>query len=361
MEQHNNIFNINQNDKIFINEINREIDNEQNNFIYMNQNPPNLYNIDNFRINVILEFLKVNKIIHSSLQCDKCGKFFTLKEDNKYIDGYAWRCRGRNPPHDIRFNIRKDSVFELSRLPIQILFFLTYYCFLENKGITKSVIECNNFTKQIGLNYSISEVGVRNFFEILRKKIKDVFHKKWRKSFIGMEIGPNGYGAVEIDESEIIGNQEHIYWMFGLIDRFTREARVYCILENRTKQNLLPIIKNNVMTNELEGDEYNNVNESTKTRIYSDCFQSYQPRDFKEMGYILNRINHSIWFGFGLMHTNSIEGLWSQLKRLNNNFSGINFEIINQLEKKLINPVDYLNDWIFGLFIKNLCCIRRFI
>ena len=54
-----------------------------------------------------------------------------------------------------------------------------------------------------------------------------------------------------------------------------REASVYCILENRTKKNVLPIIKNNVMTNDIEGEEYNNINETTKTRIYSDCFQSY--------------------------------------------------------------------------------------
>ena len=104
--------------------------------------------------------------------------------------------------------------------------------------------------------------------------------------------------------------------MFGLIDRFTREARVYCILENRTIQNILPIIKNNVMTNEIEGDEYNNTNESSKTRIYIDCFQSYQPRDFKEMVYILNRINRCIWFGFSLMQTISIEVLWSKLKKI---------------------------------------------
>ena len=53
--------------------------------------------------------------------------------------------------------------------------------------------------------------------------------------------------------------------MFGLIDRFSREARVYCILENKTKKNFLPIIKNNVMTNDIEGEEFNNINETTKT------------------------------------------------------------------------------------------------
>lgn len=117
--------------------------------------------------------------------------------------------------------------------------------------------------------------------------------------------------------------------MFGLIDRFSREARVYCILENKTKKNFLPIIKNNVMTNDIEGEEFNNINETTKTWVYSDCFQSYQPRDFKEKGYIIKGINQSIWFRFGLMNTNSIEGIWSKLKRLNNNFSGLSVSMIN--------------------------------
>ena len=79
----------------------------------MNQNPPIIY----------IRIFKRKKIIHSSIQCDKCGKFFTLQEDNKYIDGYVWRCRSRNPPHNIRI--------------------LTFYCFCENKGVIKSVIECN--------------------------------------------------------------------------------------------------------------------------------------------------------------------------------------------------------------------------
>ena len=131
---------------------------------------------------------------------------------------------------------------------------------------------------------------------------------------------------MEIDESKIIGNKDHIYWMLGAIDRFTREARIFCVLEDRTKQSLLPIIR----ANDDEGEEFNDIIETTKTRIYSDCYQTYQPVDFERMGYILKRINHSIWFGYGLMHTNTIEGLWSQIKRLNNNFSGLNISMINK-------------------------------
>ena len=48
---------------------------------------------------------------------------------------------------------------------------------------------------------------------------------------------------IEIDESEIIGKNDKILWMFGLIDRANKEARVFCVMDNRRKENILPIIK----------------------------------------------------------------------------------------------------------------------
>ena len=83
--------------------------------------------------------------------------------------------------------------------------------------------------------------------------------------------------------------------MLGLIDRITKEARIFCVLENSTRDNLLPFVKENVNTNDNQEEEISEA-ESTKTRIYSDCFQSYQVSDFARMNYILKRINHSIWF-----------------------------------------------------------------
>ena len=55
--------------------------------------------------------------------------------------------------------------------------------------------------------------------------------------------------------------------MFGLICRATKEARIFYVLNNRTKQKLLPIIQKNVVTNE---DENDNLPEffSTKTHFY---------------------------------------------------------------------------------------------
>lgn len=43
-------------------------------------------------------------------------------------------------------------------------------------------------------------------------------HKKWKKAIME-NIMEKGFAAIEIDESEIIGISETIYWIFSLIDR----------------------------------------------------------------------------------------------------------------------------------------------
>ena len=71
------------------------------------------------------------------------------------------------------------------------------------------------------------------------------------------------------------------------------------------------------------------------------------------MGYILHRVNHSVWFGQGLFHTNSIEGLWSQIKRLSNNFSGLTINQLENMENHGTNIKNYLDGWIcYSLFLR---------
>ena len=164
----------------------------------------------------------------------------------------------------------------------------------------------------------------------MREKIKNKMHNIWNKELMDSNISDKGYPFFEIDESEIIGNNQVIYWMFGMIDRISKDCRVFCVLNDRTYDNLMKIIKDNIGTNENEDMDLDEES-LENTRIYSDCFASYQPNTFRENGYILKRVNHSVWFGFGKFHTNNIEGLWSQIKRLTNNFSGISIESIEKL------------------------------
>ena len=134
---------------------------------------------------------------------------------------------------------------------------------------------------------------------------------------MGNNLTESGFPIFEIDESEIIGNSEVIYWMFGIIDRISKESRVFCVLNNRSSDNLLKLIKDNIATQ----NQNMNLDEEylENARINSDFFASYQRTRFRETGYFLKRVNHSVWFGYGNFSTNNMRGLWSQINILSIN------------------------------------------
>ena len=79
-------------------------------------------------------------------------------------------------------------------------------------------------------------------------------HRNWILHPLGSEPSEKGMPRIEIDESEIIVNQNNKNRMFGLIAPIDKEARVFCVLNNRTKENLLPIIERNVLTNNTDNN-----------------------------------------------------------------------------------------------------------
>ena len=129
--------------------------------------------------------------------------------------------------------------------------------------------------------------------------------------------------------------------MFGLNDRADKKAKVFCVMTDRRKESLLPLVKKHVYTPGLDIG-----NGEFATRIYSDCFRVYQASDFANMGFLLKKVNHSVWFGQGLFYTNTIEGLWSSIKRISNNFAMLNIKLLNDLENEGIDPQKYIDGWI---------------
>ena len=66
-------------------------------------------------------------------------------------------------------------------------------------------------------------------------------------------------------------------------------------------------------------------------------------------------MNHSIWLGSGSFHTNTIEGLWSTIKRISDNFSDLNFKLFDDLSKQGIKVSEYIDDWIcYCLFYRDI-------
>ena len=103
----------------------------------------------------------------------------------------------------------------------------------------------------------------------------------------GCEPDDSGKSCIEIDENKIVGNANTVIWIFDLIDRVDKKARVYCVMNGRTRDTLLNLVKNNVYTT------IPNTNEDFKTRIYSNCLSSYQASDFAALCFKLNKVNHS--------------------------------------------------------------------
>ena len=176
-------------------------------------------------------------------------------------------------------------------------------------------------------------------------------HNEWNQTQLGTEPCNNGKCYCEIDESKIINYNNETRWMFGIYDRGTHDIRIFYVENNRTKETLLTIIEKHIYSyyNNIENNEDPNE-ENYPTRIFSDYFQAYQVNDFNSLGYKLYKVNHSIWFGQGHFHTNSIEGTWSKLKRLTRSFNGLNGIVFNTKRNNLGNN-DYFEGWICtGIF-----------
>ena len=75
-------------------------------------------------------------------------------------------------------------------------------------------------------------------------------HAIWEINLLRIEINPElVYPTVEIDESKIISSGNEINWMFGIIDHNTKEAKLWCVLSDKTKERLLPLIRKHVSNN----------------------------------------------------------------------------------------------------------------
>ena len=59
------------------------------------------------------------------------------------IDGKMWRCKKKGlEPHNIKVNIRNNSIFSSFKTDIRVLYFLLFYNFVEYKIVKESYLNC---------------------------------------------------------------------------------------------------------------------------------------------------------------------------------------------------------------------------
>ena len=114
----------------------------------LNDRPSGIYEPSLFQKKILVEYFQNNGIFLKVVFCDKCGNKCQLVKENQAIDEYIWRCRGYNPKHDTKINIRTQSFLEGLHINIQILYFVIFYCFVEAKSLNETLIETNEFAKK---------------------------------------------------------------------------------------------------------------------------------------------------------------------------------------------------------------------
>lgn len=73
-----------------------------------------------------------------------------------------------------------------------------------------------------------------------------------KKKLLGIEPTDEGYPVCEIDESKIVENANVVYWMFGIVDRVSKDVRIFTVLNDRAKKKLLLFVSQNISTEESE-------------------------------------------------------------------------------------------------------------
>jgi transposase len=176
--------------------------------------------------------------------------------------------------------------FERTRTPLQLWFYAIYLFTTTRHGVPAKELQ-----RQLGVTY---KTAWRMGHEI--------------RKFIGKVDGDNGLsGHVEIDET-FVGGREHggvsgrptdgskKTVVFGMVER---EGEVITrVVPNVKGETLFPIIKDYV---------------AQGSTISTDEFRSY--RGLRKLGFRHGAVNHSrMQWVRGDVHTNTIEGFWSQFK-----------------------------------------------
>lgn len=223
-----------------------------------------------------LEYLMRSRF-GESIDCPKCGKHGKFHRIRRHP---AYECAWCG--HEIYPMV--GTPFEKSRTSLQKWFYAIYLFTTSRNGVAAKELQ-----RQLGVTY---KCAWRMGHEI--------------RKYMGNVDGDDGLsGHVEVDETMIGGTRKGGRGraakgktvVFGMLER-TGDVMTK-IVPNIRRVTLQPIIESNV---------------AVGSRISSDELRTY--RSLRSRGYIHGTVEHGAGeYVKGSIHTNSIEGFWSLLKR----------------------------------------------
>jgi len=253
--------------------------------------PPNILEVTRTH-NRALTWLTEMEIISEERPCveDGCDGVMTWTVDSNRPDGQIFRCLRCYA----RCSIRRDTIFEGSRLTLMELARVYFHYFLNRVSIRRCSLELNLSKKSVGRLYTKIRRAISDY-------VIDVLQAGGLLGTVPQQ-GPNvppqhQYPVVEVDESLFAHTTQHgvrqQVWVFGIFDRGTQQCRMF-VVPNRSAETLEELIQEHVAVGAV---------------IYSDGWAGYN--GLVNLGYQHRRVLHNQGFGFGLDTTNGIESCWS--------------------------------------------------
>ena len=153
---------------------------------------------EDYEISKIIKYWQETNMIHKTFRCPKCSTIMKLEKSNQYMDNYVFRCRSKQPNHDIKINIRSESSFENIKIKLNVIHYLIFYCFIGRKSISKSYSAIKKFCEILGEPLTSTNTIIK-LYQLLRSLIKKYYHYQWDNSLLGIEPAEGGVSRIEID------------------------------------------------------------------------------------------------------------------------------------------------------------------
>jgi transposase-like protein len=225
----------------------------------------------------------------NGVSCPRCGneKVYALKSRP-----FNWVCKAcaENKRNGYRFSVSVGTVFENSNVSLKTWFEVLWQMLNSKKGVSALQI-----SRQIGRSYPTAWYMCHR----LRAGMAD---KDFQKLM----------GIVEVDETFIGGKdknrhankRKHITGIYGktaVIGAISRKGNVVCKMINAAEQDVLVNFVRRTVSEKV-------------SLIATDEHRAY--KQLRGFGYTHGAVNHARdEYVVGAVHTNTIEGFWSLLKR----------------------------------------------
>jgi len=211
-----------------------------------------------------------------------------------------------------------NTIFHKSSTPLSSWFYIIYLFSVAKNGVSAKEVE-----RHLGVTYKCAWR--------IAKQVRELMNQETGRLT----------GIVETDETYIGGRKR------GKDITFQDKEIVFGMVERggRVKASHVPTAGARVLLPRLQESI------ADGTTIYSDQARVYST--LKRLGYLHDSVNHSIGeYGRGVVHTNTIEGFWGQLKRsIDGTYHCVSPKYLQSYVNEFVYRYNYRDQPVFPVLI----------